>query len=122
MIRRPPRSTRTDTLFPYTTLFLALPVRVAHDAAARRVGRVAGDAGQFERQRVGQRHVPVEAVDEYRVVGSDRIDQLARGQGGRGTALVVTVAVEHPAPLVQGPGVGPDASEEPLDLRRAAVG
>src|SRR3546814_3831892 len=29
MIRRPPRSTRTDTLFPYTTLFrsAALPVR-----------------------------------------------------------------------------------------------
>src|SRR3546814_1123234 len=28
MIRRPPRSTRTDTLFPYTTLF-----RSDHDAA-----------------------------------------------------------------------------------------
>src|SRR3546814_10977712 len=30
MIRRPPRSTRTDTLFPYTTLFrsdLAVPVQ-----------------------------------------------------------------------------------------------
>src|SRR3546814_7138114 len=26
MIRRPPRSTRTDTLFPYTTLFRSLPV------------------------------------------------------------------------------------------------
>src|SRR3546814_21109763 len=25
MIRRPPRSTRTDTLFPYTTLFLSAP-------------------------------------------------------------------------------------------------
>src|SRR3546814_19462933 len=25
MIRRPPRSTRSDTLFPYTTLFLSLP-------------------------------------------------------------------------------------------------
>src|SRR3546814_9338409 len=24
MVRRPPRSTRTDTLFPYTTLFLSL--------------------------------------------------------------------------------------------------
>src|SRR3546814_8848492 len=24
MIRRPPRSTRTDTLFPYTTLFLSV--------------------------------------------------------------------------------------------------
>src|SRR3546814_17681421 len=27
MIRRPPRSTRTDTLFPYTTLFRALRAR-----------------------------------------------------------------------------------------------
>src|SRR3546814_5018925 len=26
MIRRPPRSTRTDTLFPYTTLFRSVPV------------------------------------------------------------------------------------------------
>src|SRR3546814_6654389 len=33
MIRRPPRSTRTDTLFPYTTLFRSA-VRM-HDAAAR---------------------------------------------------------------------------------------
>src|SRR3546814_12429920 len=27
MIRRPPRSTRTDTLFPYTTLFRSQPPR-----------------------------------------------------------------------------------------------
>src|SRR3546814_14761986 len=27
MIRRPPRSTRTDTLFPYTTLFRSQPLR-----------------------------------------------------------------------------------------------
>src|SRR3546814_8405352 len=27
MIRRPPRSTRTDTLFPYTTLFRSRPVK-----------------------------------------------------------------------------------------------
>src|SRR3546814_7135872 len=27
MIRRPPRSTRTDTLFPYTTLFRSLETR-----------------------------------------------------------------------------------------------
>src|SRR3546814_14605179 len=26
MIRRPPRSTRTDTLFPYTTLFRSMPL------------------------------------------------------------------------------------------------
>src|SRR3546814_7422511 len=29
MIRRPPRSTRTDTLFPYTTLFRSLPQKKA---------------------------------------------------------------------------------------------
>src|SRR3546814_9209362 len=36
MIRRPPRSTRTDTLFPYTTLFRSVPrVQVrAHRARA----------------------------------------------------------------------------------------
>src|SRR6056297_4117719 len=31
MIRRPPRSTRTDTLFPYTTLFRS-PIRGQHPA------------------------------------------------------------------------------------------
>src|SRR3546814_2314637 len=33
MIRRPPRSTRTDTLFPYTTLFRS----VADDTDCRRI-------------------------------------------------------------------------------------
>src|SRR6056297_4135312 len=48
MIRRPPRSTRTDTLFPYTTLFRSLleslpaPGRlVALDVDAGRLQRVA---------------------------------------------------------------------------------
>src|SRR3546814_2436954 len=33
MIRRPPRSTRTDTLFPYTTLFRSLQRIADHHAA-----------------------------------------------------------------------------------------
>src|SRR3546814_5750610 len=53
MIRRPPRSTRTDTLFPYTTLFrsvargaddeplgnfhLPAPLRLDHGGVARRL-------------------------------------------------------------------------------------
>src|SRR3546814_8835472 len=37
MIRRPPRSTRTDTLFPYTTLF-----RSGEPGASRAVGRANG--------------------------------------------------------------------------------
>src|SRR3546814_1137193 len=31
MIRRPPRSTRTDTLFPYTTLFRSLRLACMHE-------------------------------------------------------------------------------------------
>src|SRR3546814_7834791 len=34
MIRRPPRSTRTDTLFPYTTLFRS-PAGGTHEAGLR---------------------------------------------------------------------------------------
>src|SRR3546814_10535232 len=33
MIRRPPRSTRTDTLFPYTTLFRSQAARIASISA-----------------------------------------------------------------------------------------
>src|SRR3546814_17939433 len=41
MIRRPPRSTRTDTLFPYTTLFRSDDHRVGAvgDQDARRIAR-----------------------------------------------------------------------------------
>src|SRR3546814_12033351 len=31
MVRRPPRSTRTDTLFPYTTLFRSASGRIGRD-------------------------------------------------------------------------------------------
>src|SRR3546814_4981569 len=34
MIRRPPRSTRTDTLFPYTTLFRSFGMVAVADAAS----------------------------------------------------------------------------------------
>src|SRR3546814_3761449 len=48
MIRRPPRSTRTDTLFPYTTLFRSVPifgnigeVGVADDDQQIKIGLIA---------------------------------------------------------------------------------
>src|SRR3546814_14297283 len=37
MIRRPPRSTRTDTLFPYTTLFRSVRPFIPLPAADRRI-------------------------------------------------------------------------------------
>src|SRR3546814_10935412 len=61
MIRRPPRSTRTDTLFPYTTLFRSDVVETPMaEGTGRRVRIVAdeneaaglrGSAAPFERRR-----------------------------------------------------------------------
>src|SRR3546814_13171121 len=42
MIRRPPRSTRTDTLFPYTTLFRSRSVRMVDDQNRSALQRARG--------------------------------------------------------------------------------
>src|SRR3546814_1820320 len=44
-IRRPPRSTRTDTLFPYTTLFRSLSVYVVYAILALSLGFIWGYGG-----------------------------------------------------------------------------
>src|SRR3546814_14519037 len=46
MFRRPPRSTRTDTLFPYTTLFRSMPGAHQHDVAREDPGSSPGQAVQ----------------------------------------------------------------------------
>src|SRR3546814_13955472 len=66
MIRRPPRSTRTDTLFPYTTLFRSDEgvAGAERDGAGRHVNRLHGraaeavDGGAGDRDRqVGQEEI-----------------------------------------------------------------
>src|SRR3546814_7489284 len=57
MLRRPPRSTRTATLFPYTTLFRSVFVRplggdVADHAALAMLVDVHFDAGQAPQARL----------------------------------------------------------------------
>src|SRR3546814_3475906 len=55
MIRRPPRSTRTDTLFPYTTLFRSLPLaeNLLESGANYRSAAAAVAAANFESVRFG---------------------------------------------------------------------
>src|SRR3546814_4130595 len=62
MIRRPPRSTRTDTLFPYTTLF-----RSRRDGSA---GAFRGEARCLTQDRV-DRHLKMSCRD----ILSERIEQ-----------------------------------------------
>src|SRR3546814_1361293 len=100
MIRRPPRSTRTDTLFPYTTLFRSVAVAAGVAAAAfldrarvvlmLRVADAHG-AGAGEVMavaRVAGRHHAVEHVDAARdrfhqVLGPADSHQVARAIAGQ---------------------------------------
>src|SRR3546814_2771881 len=48
MIRLPPRSTRTDTLFPYTTLFRSCPAVIATNSRRPRLnGRTMNDTNSI---------------------------------------------------------------------------
>src|SRR3546814_12694917 len=69
MIRRPPRSTRTDTLLPYTTLFRSRPERGDHVVPATVVEAARGGDGlratgiDAEGQAAGVRHVHVRSEE-----------------------------------------------------------
>src|SRR3546814_7256272 len=71
MIRRPPRSTRTDTLFPYTTLFRSRAVRGTHRGLRDQrpvAGRGAdhdGRAGRGARGRGGAVFWPAPRSEEH---------------------------------------------------------
>src|SRR3546814_6457103 len=82
MIRRPPRSTRTDTLFPYTTLFRSGRNRLVadhHDLVARLELRV-------RRHRTGDRRrdhrlQPLHADHENGPVEHDRQRKIEQWAG-----------------------------------------
>src|SRR3546814_4521760 len=74
MIRRPPRSTRTDTLFPYTTLFRSPRRHADHDlGAAKGVGLAAVNLGdEMLYHLLGDVDVGDDAVAQ----GPNRLDRI----------------------------------------------
>src|SRR3546814_11842918 len=98
MIRRPPRSTRTDTLFPYTTLFRSADVAVeAHHGG--HLGAGCGHRHEEGRDAPGASRRPP-------AVG-DRADDGEVRLGAVGAPLLL--AVPHPADAVGGLGAGPQS-------------
>src|SRR3546814_13456644 len=78
MLRRPPRSTRTDTLFPYTTLFRSRPAAAPiRELAARAVA-----AGAFHAVR-GRRDVCL----GFRVLPVGHPARSVPDRAGAGAAL-----------------------------------
>src|SRR3546814_8874329 len=60
MIRRPPRSTRTDTLFPYTTLFRSVLIAVTD-----RPGEQGGPGVILTQRPLGMRDHPGQRSEEH---------------------------------------------------------
>src|SRR3546814_12877578 len=75
MIRRPPISTRTDTLFPYTTLFRS-EFRIDGDAEVD-AGKLAGGLLQQRHDQAIDRPGQHRATDHDRVAGVLALDHLA---------------------------------------------
>src|SRR3546814_15318975 len=101
MIRRPPRSTRTDTLFPYTTLF-----------RSRSVGGGAGQPARLLALELEQRPSRVEHVgagaDPYQLAAVDH-------------RQVVDPLLEHPLKGHLHSLVGADRDDLGLEIGRAHV-
>src|SRR3546814_2976841 len=82
MIRRPPRSTRTDTLFPYTTLFRSLDewlrrARVNNPSA--RAAREAVSVAQAELDQAKSEYWPtVSLVASYSNADSENLSTLSQ--------------------------------------------
>src|SRR3546814_9447235 len=118
MIRRPPRSTRTDTLFPYTTLFRSRLSGVRGRAASVRRAVLSGlDPVHHLRSGGGL------SVSMGRFAGGDRVGRMGRDDGlpdrpdgwlylrleKRSAGMGVTL-LQHHAP--ENPSVMPPRSEE----------
>src|SRR3546814_20716346 len=87
MIRRPPKSTRTDTLFPYTTLFRSIVL----DAVFRAFAADAGLLHPAERRDLGRDDAGVDADDAVFQPLRDPPDpaDVAAGEIGRQAELGV---------------------------------
>src|SRR3546814_4893111 len=102
MIRRPPRSTRTDTLSPYTTLFRSRQAQAVAQAAADPAGVFVQQFGVLRREDFVGRGAP-QLQPLHEVLGGDRV----RAVRGHRVAAVGAGAQDDR---------GPERDQQPLVL------
>src|SRR3546814_4580713 len=86
MIRRPPRSTRTDTLFPYTTLFRTTPASI-------------GTAGVGFQQRARQTETVITTGIDTHVGDGRHVAVHALGAVTARFVMTMRRRVEHARPM-----------------------
>src|SRR3546814_2644861 len=115
MIRRPPRSTRTDTLFPYTTLFRSIDPSdptfelvqlVAKSVAVRCQGtaEIAQDSPNFGAQLMAVMHRSLaQEIDRVGLIGSGESNEPQGIYGATGIGTTASVGLlGHYEPIVNG--------------------
>src|SRR3546814_13212594 len=127
MIRRPPKSTRTDTLFPYTTLFRSDPFRGPELAPGPEV-QTDAEIDAFVRAHVESAYHPscscrmgtdsmavvdgkarVHGLESLRVVDASIMPSLVSGNLNEPTIrLPATPPAPHPGPEPLPPPTGRD--------------
>src|SRR3546814_11359455 len=123
MIRRPPRSTRTDTLFPYTTLFRSTEAKeqAARDAGADHVIRYRNeDVAAHVREITDGQGVPVTfdgigmATWEVSLKATARRGLLVSygNAGGPVSGVDLGVLARHGSQFVPPPPLFPHRPEE----------
>src|SRR3546814_9442761 len=118
MLRRPPRSTRTDTLFPYTTLFRSRDENrdaqgldqgeVEHVAVVERDGvalQLVGITGEMAIVARGKPHLGLGLADDLAIVGAVDPRQLVSVLPDK-----ICQAQHHRRPVAAG-GLAPDSPE-----------
>src|SRR3546814_15655109 len=104
MIRRPPRSTRTDTLFPYTTLFRSA-------GGDRRPARTAASDPRLPRACETAQHLYRQAAGDGQSRHRPRAHQLPPGgRGDRAPGVERSQPAEHPDPTRKRKSVVSDKS------------
>src|SRR3546814_1564394 len=106
MIRRPPRSTRTDTLFPYTTLFRS-PDLGTEGGEHRLVDGARPERAQENGQKVGR--AGQEAGDTLAGPDAHRRQKVGKSRGTRPERGKVE--------LLDLPGSGQEAERRPTDRK-----
>src|SRR3546814_15110120 len=101
MLRRPPRSTRTDTLFPYTTLFRSEFLGAPVQQADVRVGALHDFAVHFQDQAQHAMRGRVLRAEVHGVV-ADLLPRLGN-VAGEGRAGDVRMGAHFAAPASAGP-------------------
>src|SRR3546814_183456 len=105
MIRRPPRSTRTDTLFPYTTLFRSEPI-IQRQGTNRVVVELPGVQDTAQAKRI----IGATATLEYRAaVEGNAYDAVASG------------SVPPDARVYYRKELGPDGKPIPILLSKRVI-